>query len=74
VNIAGNDAALSERELALARLIRFIAQLVDHLQLVVASEGLYDVLMTHDFLNLGDLRVHPKCGRVWQWGIADDRQ
>jgi len=29
VNIAGNDAALSERELALARLIRFIAPPVD---------------------------------------------
>ena len=29
---------------ALARLIRFIAQLVDHLQFEVASEGLYDVL------------------------------
>ena len=41
---AGNDAALSERERALARLIRFIAQLVDHLQLEVASEGLYDGL------------------------------
>jgi len=40
---AGNDAALSEREKALARLIRFIAQLVDHLQVEVASEGLYDV-------------------------------
>jgi hypothetical protein len=41
---AGNDAAFSERERALARLIRFIAQLVDYLQLEVASEGLYDVL------------------------------
>jgi multidrug resistance protein MdtO len=39
-----NDAEFSERERALARLIRFIAQLVDHLQLEVASEGLYDVL------------------------------
>jgi multidrug resistance protein MdtO len=45
---AGNDAALSERERALARLIRFIAQLVDHLQLEVASEGLYDVLPAHE--------------------------
>jgi multidrug resistance protein MdtO len=39
-----NDAEFSERERALARLIRFIAQLVDRLQLEVASEGLYDVL------------------------------
>ena len=41
---AGNAAEFSERERALARLIRFIAQLVDRLQLEVASEGLYDVL------------------------------
>jgi multidrug resistance protein MdtO len=40
----GNDAEFSERERALARLIRFIAQLVDRLQLEVASEGLYDGL------------------------------
>jgi len=40
----GNDAEFSERERALGRLIRFISQLVDHLQLEVASEGLYDVL------------------------------
>jgi multidrug resistance protein MdtO len=40
----GNDAEFSEREQALARMIRFIAQLVDRLQLEVASEGLYDVL------------------------------
>jgi multidrug resistance protein MdtO len=39
----GNDAEFSERERALARLIRFVAQLVDRLQLEVASEGLYDV-------------------------------
>jgi multidrug resistance protein MdtO len=39
-----NDAEFSERERALARLVRFIAQLVDHLQLEVASEGLYDGL------------------------------
>jgi len=45
---AGNDAALSERERALVRLIRFIAQLVDRLQLEVASEGLYDVLPAHE--------------------------
>ncbi|HEY1647133.1 MAG TPA: FUSC family protein [Terracidiphilus sp.] len=45
---SGNDAALSERERALARLIRFIAQLVDHLQLEVASEGLYDVIPAHE--------------------------
>jgi NAD(P)-dependent dehydrogenase (short-subunit alcohol dehydrogenase family) len=69
VNIAGNDAALSEWELALARLIRFIAQLVDHLQLEVASEGLYNVLMTHDFLNLGSLRVHPRHGSYRQGGL-----
>jgi hypothetical protein len=69
VNIARNDAALSERELALARLIRFIAQLVDHLQLVVASEGFYDVLMTHDFLNLGNLPVHPRHGSYRQGGL-----
>jgi multidrug resistance protein MdtO len=40
----GNEAEFSEREQALMRLIRFIAQLVDRLQLEVASEGLYDVL------------------------------
>ena len=45
---AGNEAALSERERALARLIRFIAQLVDHLELEVASEGLYDVLPANE--------------------------
>jgi multidrug resistance protein MdtO len=39
-----NAAEFSEREQGLARLIRFIAQLVDRLQLEVASEGLYDVL------------------------------
>jgi hypothetical protein len=66
VNIAGNDAAPSERELALTRLIRFIAQLVDHLQHEVASEVLYDVLMTHDFLNLWNHRVHPRNGSYRQ--------
>jgi hypothetical protein len=46
---AGNDAApLSERERALARLIRFIAQLVDHLQVEVASEGLYDLFLADE--------------------------
>ena len=40
----GNPAEFSERERALVHLIRFIAQLVDRLQLEVASEGLYDVL------------------------------
>ena len=40
----GSEAEFSEREQGLARLIRFIAQLVDRLQLEVASEGLYDVL------------------------------
>ena len=59
MNIAGNDAALSERELMLARLIRFIAQLVNHLQFEVVTEGLYDVLMPHDFLNLENLCLHP---------------
>ena len=42
----GNDVEFSERERALARLVRFIAQLVDRLQLEVASEGLYDVQAT----------------------------
>ena len=50
---AGNDAEFSEREQALARLIRFIAQLVDHLQLEVASEGLYDVLPAPEPRQLG---------------------
>jgi multidrug resistance protein MdtO len=40
----GNDAEFSERERVLARLVRSIAQLVDRLQVEVASEGLYDVL------------------------------
>jgi multidrug resistance protein MdtO len=40
----GAEAEFSERERALARLIRFVAQLVDRLQLEVASEGLYDVM------------------------------
>ena len=37
------EAEFSERELALLRLIRTMAQLVDRLQNDVASEGLYDV-------------------------------
>jgi multidrug resistance protein MdtO len=40
------EAEFSERERALLRLIRTIAQLVDRLQVEVASEGLYDVLQT----------------------------
>lgn len=40
------EAEFSERERALLRLIRTIAQLVDRLQAEVASEGLYDVLQT----------------------------
>ncbi|MGD0892656.1 MAG: FUSC family protein [Terracidiphilus sp.] len=40
----GAEAEFSDRERALARMVRFIAQLVDHLQLEVASEGLYDAL------------------------------
>jgi multidrug resistance protein MdtO len=43
---AGIEAACSERERALLRLIRTIAQLVDRLQVGVASEGLYDVVQT----------------------------
>jgi multidrug resistance protein MdtO len=43
-NTRGNDAEFSDRERALARLIRSIAELVDRLQFEVASEGLYDVL------------------------------
>jgi NAD(P)-dependent dehydrogenase (short-subunit alcohol dehydrogenase family) len=69
MNIAGYDAALSEPALALALLIRLIAQLVDHLQLEVTSEGLYDVLMTHDFINLGNLRVHPRHGSYRHEGL-----
>jgi len=38
------EAEFSERERALLRLIRTTAQLVDRLQVEVASEGLYDVL------------------------------
>jgi multidrug resistance protein MdtO len=38
----GRDIEFSERERALARLIRMIAQLVDHFQLEVSSEGLYE--------------------------------
>jgi len=37
------EAEFSERERALLRLIRTIAELVDRLQTEVASEGLYDV-------------------------------
>jgi multidrug resistance protein MdtO len=40
------EAEFSERERALMRLIRTIAQLVDRLQAEVASEGLYDVFQT----------------------------
>ena len=40
------EGECSERERALLRLIRTIAQLVDHLQVEVASEGLYDVVQT----------------------------
>jgi multidrug resistance protein MdtO len=40
------EAEFSERERALLRLIRTIAQLVDRLQIEVASEGLYDVVET----------------------------
>ena len=40
------EAECSERERALLRLIRTVAQLVDRLQTEVASEGLYDVVQT----------------------------
>jgi multidrug resistance protein MdtO len=40
----GNEAEFSERERALARLVHFIAQLVERLRVEVASEGLYEVL------------------------------
>jgi hypothetical protein len=40
------EAEFSERERALLRLIRTTAQLVDRLQVEIASEGLYDVLQT----------------------------
>jgi len=43
-NPLGTEAAFSDRERALARMVRFISQLVDRLQLEVASEGLYDLL------------------------------
>jgi multidrug resistance protein MdtO len=43
---AGIEAEFSERERALLRLIRTMAQLVDRLQVEVASEGLYDVAQT----------------------------
>ncbi len=43
---AGIEAEFSERERALLRLIRTIAQLVDRLQVEVASEGLYEVAET----------------------------
>jgi len=42
--IPPGTAEFSEREQGLARLVRFIAQLIDRLQLEVASEGLYDVV------------------------------
>jgi multidrug resistance protein MdtO len=40
----GNAAEFSEREQGLARFVRFIAQLIDRLQLEVTSEGLYEVM------------------------------
>jgi len=40
------EKEFSERELALMRLTRTVAQLVDRLQVQVASEGLYDVVGT----------------------------
>jgi multidrug resistance protein MdtO len=40
----GSEAEFSERERAMARLVHFIAQLVERLRVEVASEGLYDVL------------------------------
>jgi multidrug resistance protein MdtO len=43
---AGIEAEFSERERGLLRLIRTLAQLVDRLQVEVASEGLYDVVQT----------------------------
>jgi multidrug resistance protein MdtO len=43
-SLAGIEADFSERERALLRLIRTVAQLVDRLQDEVASEGLYDVV------------------------------
>jgi multidrug resistance protein MdtO len=43
-NPLGTEAAFSDRERALARMVRFISQLLDRLQLEVASEGLYDLL------------------------------
>ena len=43
---AGIEVEFSERERALLRLIRTIAQLVDRLQVEVASEGLYEVAQT----------------------------
>jgi multidrug resistance protein MdtO len=49
----GDAAEFSERERALVHLIRFIAQLVDRLQLEVASEGLYDVLPAPELRQLG---------------------
>jgi multidrug resistance protein MdtO len=49
----GNAAEFSERERALVRLIRSIAQLVDRLQLETASEGLYDVLPAPEPRQLG---------------------
>jgi len=39
----GSTSEFSEREQGLARLVRVIAQLIDRLQLEVASEGLYDL-------------------------------
>jgi multidrug resistance protein MdtO len=44
----GTKPEFSDREQALARLVRFIAQIVDRLQFEVASEGLYDALGAHE--------------------------
>jgi len=41
-SLAGNGEEFSERERALLRLTRTIAQIVDRLQMQIASEGLYD--------------------------------
>jgi multidrug resistance protein MdtO len=41
-SLSGIEAEFSERERALTRLTRTMAQIVDHLQVDVASQGLYD--------------------------------
>jgi multidrug resistance protein MdtO len=43
---ANIEAEFSQRERAMLRLIRTIAQLVEHLQVEIAAEGLYDVPQT----------------------------